>query len=205
MPQIDHGIRSILKLPAFYSLFSNLIGATRNRTILVGQYLRPQAGDRILDIGCGPADLLPFLPAVEYIGFDASSAYIDAAQQQYGDRATFVCDLVTTATLPQKNYFDLVLAIGVLHHLDDEEAIHLFHLAYAALRSGGRLITYDGVYIEQQSFIARWIISKDRGQNIRSTDEYLQLAHQVFDRISVNIRHDLLRVPYTNLILECTK
>lgn len=205
MPQINQGIRAVLQTPFVYSLFGWLTGGKRGRTILVRDYIRPQSGDHILDIGCGPADLLPFLPDINYIGFDISPDYINAARKRFGDRATFICEPVTTATLPKQEYFDLVLAIGILHHLNDAEAIQLFHLAHTALRPGGRLITFDGVYVTGQSPIARWIISKDRGQNVRTTEGYLQLAQPVFDRISVNINHKLLRIPYTHLILECTK
>lgn len=37
--------------------------------------------------------------------------------------------------------FQIMLALGVLHHLEDYEVRQLFALAQAALREGGRLIT----------------------------------------------------------------
>lgn len=42
-------------------------------------------------------------------------------------------------------YFDIVLVVGVLHHLDDTEALQLCQLAQAGLKSGGTLITLDGI------------------------------------------------------------
>ncbi|RKZ63742.1 MAG: class I SAM-dependent methyltransferase, partial [Candidatus Parabeggiatoa sp. nov. 3] len=48
-------------------------------------------------------------------------------------------------------------------------------------------------------------ISKDRGQNVRTQEGYLELASQVFSNITTDIRHDLLRIPYTHFILECVK
>jgi hypothetical protein len=95
--------------------------------------------------------------------------------------------------------------VGILHHLDDGEALQLFHLAQTALKPGGRLITLDGVFVQKQSPCARYIISKDRGQNVRTQQGYLQLASQVFSTITTSIRHDLLRIPYTHIILECMK
>lgn len=205
MPQINQGIRSVLSIPAIYSLFKLLIGGSSGRTRLVREYVRPTFGDRILDIGCGPGDILPYLPDVKYVGFDASQEYIKAAQTRYGVRATFICEQVSTTTLKEPSSFDIVLAIGILHHLDDAEALQLFHLAQAALKPGGRLITFDGVFIEKQSPFARYIISRDRGQNVRTQENYLAIASQVFSTITVSIRHDLLRIPYTHLILECTR
>jgi cyclopropane fatty-acyl-phospholipid synthase-like methyltransferase len=171
--------------------------------------VRPKFGDRILDIGCGPGDTLPYLPDVNYVGFDASQEYIKAAQMRYGnDRfacATFICQQVSTTTLKDSSCFDIVLAIGILHHLDDAEALQLFRLAQTALKPGGRLITFDGVFVEKQSPFARYIISRDRGQNVRTREGYLAIASQVFSQITVSIRHDLLRIPYTHIILECTR
>ena len=206
MSQINNGIRSILSIPAVYGQFGKLIGGSHSATTLVKEYIRPKAGDKLLDIGCGPGGILHYLPEnVEYTGFDASHQYIEAAQKRYGNRATFICEQVNTTNLKEHSHFDIVLAIGILHHLDDAETLQLFKIAHAALKNGGRLITMDGVFMEKQSPIARWIISKDRGQNVRTQEGYLELASQVFPNISTDIRHNLLRIPYTHFILECTK
>jgi SAM-dependent methyltransferase len=97
-----------------------------------------------------------------------------------------------------------VLATGVLHHLDNERAAKLFELARTALRPDGRLITYDGCYVPEQSKAVRWVLSKDRGKFVRKREEYLRLASASFSKIEPHIRHDLLRIPYTHLIMCCS-
>ena len=119
MPQVNQGIRSVLSIPNAYRLFGQLIGGASGRRRFVADHIRPQQGDRILDIGCGPGVLVPYLPKVDYVGFDASEDYIQAAQAQYGDRATFYCNQVSAETITEHSQFDLVLAVGVLHHLDN--------------------------------------------------------------------------------------
>ncbi|MEK8019394.1 MAG: class I SAM-dependent methyltransferase [Candidatus Parabeggiatoa sp.] len=208
MSQITQGIRSILSVPAIYTLFSELLDRKKGggNTILVKEYIRPKANDKLLDIGCGTSNILGYLPKnIEYTGFDANYQYIEAAKKRYGHRGTFICERINTTNLGKYSQFDLVLVDGVLHHLDDREALQLFNIAHAALKNGGRLITMDGVFVENQSSIARWLISKDRGQNVRTQVGYLELASQVFSNITTDIRHDLLRIPYTHFILECTK
>ena len=101
--------------------------------------------------------------------------------------------------------FDLVLAFGLLHHLNDDEADALFRLAAEALKPGGKLITIDPVYADGQSALARWIISKDRGQNIRSPESYTQLAKPQFEQLTATVRQDMLHIPYSHMILECEK
>ncbi|PYX98121.1 MAG: hypothetical protein DMG71_01295 [Acidobacteria bacterium] len=108
-------------------------------------------------------------------------------------------------TLPQKSYFDTVLALGIVHHLDDRESVQLFRIAHEALRPGGKLVTLDGVWAGEQSRTERYLLAKDRGRFVRSESEYVKLASEVFSQIKSNIRPRLLRIPYTHIILECVK
>jgi cyclopropane fatty-acyl-phospholipid synthase-like methyltransferase len=148
--------------------------------------------------------MLASLPGVEYTGIDISAEYIDAARKRFRDQGRFLCSDVGVATVErEKGAFSLVLATGVLHHLDDERAARLFELARVALRQDGRLITYDGCYVPEQSKLARWVLSKDRGKFVRTRDEYVRLASGCFSKVESHVRHDLLRIPYTHLIMYC--
>ncbi len=197
-------IRSVLALPQAYQFFFNVIGAPERSRILVRDYIRPQAGDRILEIGCGPGTIVPYLPETEYVGFDLSEEYIEQARKKY-PRAKFVCERVSQYTLPQRSYFDIALALGIVHHLDDSEALQLFTIAHEALKPGGKLVTLDGVWAKDQSRSARYLLARDRGQFVRTLDQYVKLASQVFRSVKSSVRHDLLRIPYTHLILECIR
>src|SRR5579884_2353919 len=136
-------IRSVLALPQAYQFFFNVIGAPERSRILVRDYIHPQPGDRILEIGCGPGTIVPYLPETEYVGFDLSEEYIEQARRKF-PRAKFVCERVSQYTLPQRQYFDVVLALGIVHHLDDSEALQLFSISREALKPGGKLVTLDG-------------------------------------------------------------
>jgi SAM-dependent methyltransferase len=197
-------IRSLLALPRAYQLFWNLIGGPARSRTLVSGYIRPKAGDRILEIGCGPGTIVPYLPECEYVGFDASAEYVAQARRRF-PQARFVCERVSQYTLPQGSYFDLVLALGIVHHLDDEEALQLFQIAHEALKPGGKLVTLDGVWAVGQSAAARALLAGDRGEFVRSEEGYLRIASKVFDNVKAGVRHDLLRIPYTHIILECIR
>jgi len=197
-------LSSVLSLPAGYRMFVRLVGGDVQKKY-VNEYIRPRLGDKVLDIGCGPGDMLASLPGVEYLGVDISPEYIEAARNRFDAKGRFFCGDIGTATVElEKGTFDLVLATGVLHHLDDERAARLFELARLALRSDGRLITYDGCYVPEQSRMARWVLSKDRGKFVRSRDQYLRLASRCFSKVEPHLRHDLLRIPYTHLIMYCS-
>jgi SAM-dependent methyltransferase len=195
-------IRSILAFPTVYRSFSSIVGG-HARTLHVEKYIRPRDGDRILDIGCGPGDILEFLPSVRYLGFDVNQRYIQKATKRFGDRGTFFCKKLSREIGKELSDFDIILATGILHHLDNDEALKLFELAQATLKPGGRLITWDGCYTKGQSLVERLILSTDRGRYVRTKDEYLALASQIFKNIKAHVYHDLLRIPYTIIIMEC--
>ena len=201
-------IRSVLARPWAYQLFFNLIGAPGRSRVLVRDYIRPRPGDRILEIGCGPGTIVPYLPESEYVGFDLSQEYIEQARKKFSakfPRTKFVCERVSQYTLPQREYFEIVLALGILHHLDDSEALQLFRISHDALKPGGKLVTLDGVWTDDQSRSARYLLARDRGQFVRAEQQYIGLASEVFSKVTPSIRHDLLRIPYTHLILECIR
>jgi len=197
----------ILAHPSVYSTFSWVVAGPRTTAKYRERYIRPTPGMRILDIGCGPADILAQFPAsVHYEGFDANPAYIERARRAYAGRdARFHCQFVSLATLAEPGTWDLVLAIGLVHHLGDQEAGQLFRLAHAALRPGGRMVTIDGVYVPGQARMAKWIISQDRGRFVRTPEAYDRLAQGTFSRVAATVDHGLLRIPYTLYVMEMTK
>jgi SAM-dependent methyltransferase len=202
--QVTSGLRSVLSIPWVYDSFQELMGASRGRRELVRDFIRPVAGARILDLGCGTAEILKFLPEdVEYHGYDASPEYIEAARARYGKRGMFECALVDDARLATLPKMDIVLAIGLIHHLDDAEAGALFALARRALREGGRLVTIDPAFAPGQNPVARKLVSMDRGRNVRDAEGYRRLAAAAFARVTGTLRHRLW-IPYTHWIMECS-
>jgi len=195
--------RAILSLAAGYRLFGKLAGAHRLRVEHVKRYIRPKAGDRVLDCGCGPGDFLEYLPDVDYVGVDISEDYIESARGRFGDRATFRVGSVGHETMSEEGHYDLVLANGLLHHLDDHQAGLFLRVARRCLKPSGRLVTLDGCYTDGQSRGARFFLDRDRGSYVRSLEAWLDLVRPVFPTVEPHVRHDLLRIPYTHVIMEC--
>jgi cyclopropane fatty-acyl-phospholipid synthase-like methyltransferase len=197
-------VRSLLAIPDAYNLWWNAVGGPAFAKVLVHEYLQPRVGARILEIGCGPGTIVGYLPQGEYLGFDLSSKYIEMARKRFPE-AQFVCERVSQFSLTKQQSFDAVLALGIVHHLDDPEARQLFQIAYDALKSGGKLVTCDGVWTSDQSPAARWLLAKDRGEYVRNEREYMNIASQVFGNVRASVRHNLIRIPYSHLILECVR
>lgn len=203
----DTGLLRLLNQDRVYSTVQNLLLRTGSRERYVREYVKPFPGCRILDIGCGPADILAYLPESigEYVGFDMNPEYIEAAKRRWGSRGRFRCQKVEVTAFAQNDTYDIVLANGIVHHLHDVEAQHLFDIAHRVLRPGGWLLTYDNVYLDYQHWFARWLIARDRGKAVRTREGYEALARSRFPRVESTLVHDTLRVPYTILIMRCEK
>ena len=120
-----------------YELLQFAVGSHRSHALFVAEYVRARADDRILDLGCGPGHIVRALPTyVDYVGVDSNEAYIESARARWGIRGTFrVADAREPLVFDKP--FDIVLAMGVLHHLDDAGCSRLLDNAMSVLAPGG--------------------------------------------------------------------
>jgi SAM-dependent methyltransferase len=184
----QHGLYAALRHPTLYEAVQRLMGPLdRRRRNFAQRFVRAQPGDRVLDIGCGPANLLAYLPDVEYIGWEPNAAYVAKARKTYGDRGTFHAGYFGPEQAGSLAPVDIVVVSAVLHHMDDAQASELFALLRQVLKPGGRVITLDNVFIERQNPIARLLISLDRGRHVRSPAGYEALARGAFAHVDCKV------------------
>ena len=192
-------------MPFLYNLFQGVVGGNALRRRIIQNHARARTGDKVIDIGCGPAQALQSLPDVEYLGLDINPDYIAFARRTYGDKGTFVVG--DTRSLRSDTRFkdaDIVIAIAVLHHLDDEDAVDCIRFAHGALKMGGRFISLDPCWIPNQGLFSTYLMSNDRGRNIRTEQQYRQLA-EVFRKVDAWVDTKPMRIPYVTVVLQCEK
>lgn len=205
MAQITSGVRALLSAPAVYDRLQWLMGGYVGRTDFAHTMVRAAAESRVLDLGCGTGDLLAYLPAgVTYHGWDISERYVAAARERFGLRGTFRCGLVSETEIAAESAYDVVIASGVLHHLDDREVGDLARLAHVAVRAGGRFVSIDPAVTPGQHPLARFLIARDRGQHVRAPQAYLDLVRPVFNDTTGVVRHRRW-VPYTHWMMEAVR
>ena len=199
------GLWRPLENPWVYEAFHHLIGARRWLRRFATDVVRPKAGDRILDIGCGPGALLRYSNNVSYIGLDRNEAYIERGRAEFGTRGTFVCGDVADFNSFGLPRVDIAVAIGVLHHLDDELATNVLKSTYETLKPGGRLVTADPCVHPEQDALQRFVVSRDRGMHVRPFDQYAEICQSSFDNPVATYSRGYAPFPYSICILQATR
>jgi SAM-dependent methyltransferase len=206
---VEHtsGVRAVLSSGRVYSLFQRLAGAERARRWLAEHFWQFPANGKIVEIGCGTGDLVPYLPpGASYAGFDPSEAYVELATRRYAGRKQTVFLAGTSALLQEDarlHQADLVLCDGVLHHLDRPEAVAVLEFARGLLAPHGVFRAKEPCYVSDQSLLSRLVMGMDRGGNILTETGWRDLLGGVFSVESdTRVMRGLIRLPYVHVLLS---
>lgn len=195
------GIKSLLALPLGYRMLHGIFGTHRLRRHYVDEFVKPEPASRVVDIGCGTADILNCLPEVNYFGVDYNAHYIEHNRRRFPGAQFYVASV----SMDLKNLLpsaDLIFANALLHHLDDTEADALFASAKHLISRGGRLCTLDNHTFPSQNPISRFLIANDRGRHVRSREGYEKIAALHFRDIRCETSSRLLNIPYDIVMFE---
>ena len=121
-----------------------------------------------------------------------------------GERGQFYVGNATNLDVERFRSFDLILIVGVLHHLSDAESRSLFASLLRLIKVGGRVVTMDNVWLPGQRIVAKVLNGLDSGLNIRRPDQYERLIDGLPFKIETCLYNDLLRVPYDHFCMTLT-
>lgn len=207
MSEVRSGWRHALSLPSAYNILQTFVGAYRWRYSVLRRHVLPdlRCNGYVIDIGCGTGEIVKFLPPqIHYRGFDRNEKYIKSAISRFASlNRTFVCEELSEQNAKQQPPADVILALGLLHHLDDADCRQLFALARRLLLPDGFFLTIDPVYLHDQSPLARWVIAQDRGTEVRYPEAYQSLALTSMSRVEIEIDKQPLFIPYSGIIMKC--
>jgi len=204
MAQRISGLYKLVTLPSFHRPLMFALGADRGLTTYAGQFLQARSGMKMLDVGCGPANILDYLPDLDYTGMDLNEKHIASARKRHGERGRFIVGDAARDLHQQNETFDLINVSALLHHLSDDEARSLFRSIKPLLRPRGRIVTLDPVWLPKQRAVVKLLNWLDSGMNIRTPEGYASLLEGLSVDFQARTLNNLLRVPYDHFIMVGT-
>jgi len=140
---------------------------------------------KTLDIGCGGGTFSVLFK--DYTGIDIDPKFIEYARKKR-EGEFYVMDARDIKF--KDNFFDNILVISLLHHLDDKAFLKVISEAKRVLRENGQILVI--AYIPTQSrfnIIGKVAQKLDLGENIRKVDHSLELlGKNLFLKKSYKIR-----------------
>ncbi len=196
-------LHKILKKPFFYKILMAAFGKKRAQEYYLEHFFQTKLTEDILDIGCGPADIISRLTFSSYTGIDIDPENISFAKENHGLLGNFYCMSADDKKILELGKFHRIHAQALVHHLDDQQVGSFFAICKQALHEDGQLITIDPCYTTNQNPVAKFMLDRDRGCHVRFEQEYAALAEQFFSQVNITIKKGLNRLPYTHLIMIC--
>ncbi|MFA4872439.1 MAG: class I SAM-dependent methyltransferase [Patescibacteria group bacterium] len=164
----------LAKKPWIFNVLRNIIefNFTKEKE-LIRKAFGDSAGKTILDIGCGTGTFAPLFVDDIYYGIDLSPDYIQHAKKN--KKGTFKIMNATQLEFPDEK-FDYALIMAVLHHCDSETVQQILRETRRVLKTQGKALVIEVSHsTEMDNFIFRFLRKFDKGDYIRSPQEYAQL------------------------------
>jgi len=107
--------------------------------------MRPHLGDRILEVGAGIGNITQFLlPSKEVVCLDLEDEYVNILKEYARTHSNIIPVQLSLLDLPAEqappDYFDTVLCINVLEHIEDD--LLAVQKMASVLKPGGKLWLY---------------------------------------------------------------
>ncbi len=116
---------------------------------MVARQLYKESYDRVLEIGCGPANTLPYIheiyPDAELVGVDVSPAVLKAGHglmEKAGIKA-HLKQRDNRDTGEPDDSFDAIISFAVHHEAPFQANVDMFKEAFRVLKPGGDIVLHD--------------------------------------------------------------
>jgi len=167
-------LHTLLERPKIYALKTAILSLGRHnvRDFLL-ELSEQRKNENILDVACGAgqhADI--FSDASRYVGIDLNPSYMEFAAAEI-ERPFFTMDATNLAL--ESETFDLTYAVGLFHHLSDEEVLDAASEMARVTNVGGASIIVDAVRPGPFNVFGQILYRLDRGDHVRHVPELQHL------------------------------
>lgn len=169
----------MLNRPGIFFHLQRILSGNYSRVRrILGNEIQLQKNQTVLDLACGTGNIADSFDSVNYIGVDINDDYIRFAKERY--KKEFLVSDVRQLCFTSES-FDWVVAVGLFHHLSDADTLSTIRGVSRILRRDGQMVIIDAVFPVSRFNIPAEILRRlDRGEYIRSIDQYRALFNQHF-------------------------
>lgn len=151
---------------------------------IIKDFLKKYQPKSVLDLGCGSGSLSSLFRKESYLGFDIDEDLIEYAKSIHPGYK-FLNLSSTNFYLNQK--FEMILIVGVLHHLNNLDTDKTLSLTKKHLKKNGHILIIEAIWpIFKINLIGKFLRMIDKGNFIRTTDRYQKMVVRHFKIISCN-------------------
>ncbi len=163
MNRADRDIEHHQAIAHEYERVVNQPRALGNKALFASaQPYLPAARERMLDLGCGTGQMVErFGVAFQtVIGVDHSPAMLQVAKNKAAmGRVQFVCSDIFQYLAADQQQYDLITAVGFLHHLSHEDIQRVLQAVRSKLTKGGRAVFAEPLEFDpalEPKALSRW-------------------------------------------------
>jgi SAM-dependent methyltransferase len=200
---IPDKLKKVLEIPLLYNCFQYGTGYYKFMVQKVSDTLDEINPTSIIDLGCGPGMLLQKrIIKNNYLGIDISSKY--TTQAKMNAKKLPIQSLFETKEVEKVNYGKysdflgggpVFLALGLFHHLPNEE-LKLLLDQIKKTQSNAQILSIDPVFIDDQDFVSKYIVSQDRGKFVRHKNDLVEiLLRDSFKPKKLEVSKEFTRLP----------
>lgn len=194
-----------MRLPPFaYRLLQRIVHkdySGERRTI--GQWYARQAGEPVLELGCGTGTFYDFFPAGTYTGVDFDAARIKEASRLHPQGDFQAADATTLPARFLRRY-PMIVCWNFFHHLSDEQSERVLRtIRDAVLDRPIRLIAGEPTLPRFRDNPVGFLLAKaDDGKHVRSLEGMKRLFGEALRSTTVGQPNPIWPVPGACFELE---
>lgn len=146
--------------------------------------------ENVLDAACGTGILVSLFSPRQYYGVDIDKDAIWYARRKHPGYQFAIGDLTDFTTTKK---FDLVLVVGVLHHLSSRDVNKFLTCVSSLLKKNSKMVIVEAIYpIKKWNIPAYLLRFFDKGKFIRNRIGYKRLIEENFEIIESTLETEVV-------------
>lgn len=181
------------RFPRLWLAFQKMFDQDKHRFIRE----RYEGQPLVLEVGCSAGNVSALFQEIpcEFLGIDIDDAVIRFAKRRFSAFKHMAFKTENLMNIDRSDAsFDLIIFIGMCHHVEDRELTKLLQKAGTLLNPDGKIIVADLIIGEKSSWLEKFLLRADAGDFIRTQASLREIvAHTTGLRI-VSQENDAIRM-----------